>query len=154
MKYPKIYRTLVLIIVACILVASFPVYAASSTDSPQSVVVGTDIPLNYNRETHTFKYFYFEGGANGQYEWSNNPPIEREYSLTTVTQSELCELVAQLYRSNGNSTPTYRESYQLYEVEVKRQWGGSGSFARLGNDFVFNVINCDRPGDLWTLGSY
>lgn len=107
----------------------------------------------YVDEEHTLNYMKFNGGSGSQYTWDAEGPISINYSLTTLTPRELCSVAAQLYSDSGDSTPYYNECYQLYELEVKRQWGGNGAYKSLGNDFVFNPVCCDSPGDLWTLGS-
>ena len=106
----------------------------------------------YVDEGHTLNYYKYNGGSGSQYKWENESK-RREYSVSSVGIGELCSKAVAAYSNSGDSSPSYKESYQISELEVKRRWGGSGSFLSIGNNFVFKPVCCMRPGDLWTLGS-
>lgn len=105
----------------------------------------------YANENHTLNYYKYNGGTGSQYSWENES-CKRNYSIVSVGKSEVCSKAVAAFSNSGDSSPSYKESYQISEIEVKRRWGGKGSFLSLGNDFVFHPVRCIRPGDLWTLG--
>ncbi len=52
--------------------------------------------------------------------------------------------------NTNNSIPTYSTSYQINKLSLKRKWNYSGAQENMAD---YYPIICEKPGDLWTLGS-
>ncbi len=97
---------------------------------------------------HVYLYYYEK--INGVYELMNTKK-KYSYSLLGYPLSELGSAAVSLYVSNNHNAPTYNVCYQPSVFKVDRKLFGRGNFKNLTE---FPLVSCERPGDLWQLGSY